>query len=244
MATANIHRRALTCAVWTAVASLTGAGIGARADLAPFEVVYDVRLVGIGAGESTVQLEIDDDHLLYTSTTVPRGILAVLFGSVQASARMRRENGVLIPEEYLTRHARNPNRDQRYVFDAHGRSVDVLKEGRTYLLPVERGTLDEASVQLQLMRDARGNDGPWSYPVVSNGKLKRYRFTATGVETITTALGEIETLRVERVRVRDDREDTTDHHYWLSPGHHYLPVRVERLKKGKVRRVITVKTIR
>ncbi len=221
-----------------------GAGWAGASELAPFEITYDVRLAGLDAGEITVRLEINGDRLRYTSSVTPRGVLALLFGdTLRISARMRREDGRIVAEEYATSYARNPDKDQRYRFEAHGHSVEVLKERRVYFLPTPPGTLDEAGVQLQLTRDARKRNGPWRYVVVSNGKLKRYRFAETGVEMIATALGEIEALRVERARVRDGEDAETDHRYWLSPAHRYLPVRIERLKRGRVTRTMTVKTI-
>lgn len=215
------------------------------AELADFKIDYDVRLSGIGAGNGVVRLEVSDSRLLYVSTVTPRGLLSTLFGdTLQIRARLRLEDGRLVAEEYVKEHARNPDRDQRYRFEAHGHAVEVLKKGRVSFLSIPSGTLDEASVQLQLTLDVAAGDGPWRYAVVSNGKLKHYRFTRAGAEKITTALGEIETLRVERARLRGGESDELDHRYWLSPAHGYLPVKVERIKDGRVKRTLNVTQLR
>ncbi len=219
-------------------------GAARAAELTPFKVTYDIQFAGLNAGEGIVQLELDGDRLLYTSTVTPRGLFALLFGdTLQVSTRLRRESERIVAEEYTKKYARHSKKDQRYRFEAHGHSVEVLKKGRVYFLATPGGTLDEASMQLQLTRDARTRGGPWRYTAVSNGKLKRYRFTEVGIETVATTLGEIEAVRVERTRVRDGRDDEPDYRYWLSPAHHYLPIRVERLKDGQGERELVVKAI-
>ena len=247
-------RQLSLCAAWITlwIATSTTAIPGtdaATAGLAPFEITYNIRFVGLGVGESTVRLENSGNHLLYTTTVTPRGVLAALFGDkLQINTRLRREDRAqgttLVAEEYTQKHARNPDKDQRYRFEAHGRSVEVLKEGRVYFLAIPPGTLDEAGVQLRMIDDVRRHDVSWDYPVVSNGKIKHYRFTEAGMETIATTLGEIKALKIERTRVRDGKSGEVDHRYWLSLAHGHLPVKVERLKGGKIQRVMTVKTIK
>ncbi len=227
------------------VCAATCAGGGTHdAELAPFEITYDIQLAGLGAGKGTVQLKPNGNRLLYITTVTPRGLLSTLFGdTLKIRTHIHLEEGRIVAEEYIKEYTRKADRKQRYRFEAHGRSVEILKKGRVYFLPVPAGTLDEASVQLQLSRDVAARDGPWHYAVVSNGKLRHYRFAETGVETITTTLGKIETVRVERTKVRDTGNHTIDHRYWLSPAHRHLPVKVERIEDGRVKRTMVATTI-
>lgn len=236
------RRAAMTCVrLALCVAACNAAG----AELADFRIDYDVRLASIGAGNGIVRLEVSDNRLLYVSTVTPRGLISTLFGdTLQIRSQSRLEDGRLVAEEYVKEHARSPDKDQRYRFEAHGHAVEVLKKGRVSFLSVPPGTLDEASVQLQLTLDVAMGDGPWRYAVISNGKLKHYRFTRAGAEKITTALGEIETLLVERARLHGGEDDELDHRYWLSPAHGYLPVKVERVEDGRVKRTLTATQLR
>ena len=210
----------------------------------PFKATFDIRIAPLGAATAVAQLELNDDRLLYTSTITPRGLISKLSGdTLHFTAQMRYENGRVIAEEYSKTHARNTKKDQRYRFETHGRSVEILKKGRVYFLEAPTGTLDEVSMQLQMILDAHAGNSPWHYTLVSNGKLKRYRLVEVGGEIITTALGNIETIRIERTRLRGGKNDTIDLRYWLSPTHHYLPIKVERLKDGKAKGTITIKAI-
>ena len=240
-----MRRRAATTGARLILCAVACSAAGVNAELVDFRIDYDVRLAGIGAGNGVVRLEVNDDRLLYVLTVTPRGLFSTLFGdTLQIRSRLRSEDGHLVAEEYVKEHARNPEKDQRYRFEAHGRAVEVLKEGRVSFLSIPPGTLDEASVQLQLTLDVPAGDGPWHYTVVSNGKLKHYRFTRADAEKITTALGEIDTLRVERTRLHNGEDDELDHRYWLSPAHGYLPVKVERVEDGRVKRTMTVTRLR
>ena len=227
------------------LAACAAGASGGTSQPIPFEIHYEVRVIGFGKGESTVELEQHNDRWMYRFDVTPKGILALLPGdTVKIHARMRYEDRRLISEEYTQEHSRLTDKNLRYRFGADGHSVEVLKKGKMHFLHIPEGTLDEAAAQLQLTYDAARRDRPWERTVVAGGRLKRYRFQKAGTETIDTALGRINALRIERIRLRSSGTREMDHRYWLSPTHHYLPVRVERIKKDTVTRILTVKALR
>ena len=214
------------------------------AKITPFKVSYDIKLSGLDAGKSIVEVSVDDNLVSYALSISPRGIVAMLFGdTIHINAHMRLEKGRLLAKEYIKKHQRKQSKDQHYRFDADGLSVETLHKEHIDFLDIPKGTLDEASAQLQLILDAQTHNAVWHHTVVADGKLKHYQFSRVGTERIVTTFGDIETIKIARAKVRDKQVSEIDHFYWLSPAHHYLPIRVDRIKKGKVKRTMIAKTI-
>ena len=216
--------------------------------LTPLKAVYHVKISGFGggfgSGKGELELRGDSGGLTYRMTLAPTGLLAIFADTVEITARMRLEGGRVVPEEYMKRHRKNKDKDRRYAFDPGRSSVEVLQEGKTWFLEASDGTLDEASMQLQLILDAQRHNGPWRYTVMSNDKIKHYSLTETGNESIDSAFGRIETIKLQRVRLHAGEQSEIDYYYWLSPAHRYLPIRVEKLENGKTKRVLTAREIR
>ncbi|HDY84394.1 MAG TPA: DUF3108 domain-containing protein, partial [Methylophaga sp.] len=59
------------------------------------------------------------------------------------------------------------------------------------------------------------------------GKLKNYQIRVIGKETITTPLGEIDTIKLTRHRNKDEDRETT---LWCSPALDYMPVKLEHIE--------------
>lgn len=78
------------------------------------------------------------------------------------------------------------------------------------------------SYQLQLRRDLINGAEILSYPVLTRGKKKEYRFQVVGEEVLETSLGPVNTVRVARLRDNDERETVL----WLAKDWHYILVQL------------------
>ena len=93
------------------------------------------------------------------------------------------------------------------------------KKRETDLQPDYLGPI---SYQLQLRRDLAQSDSPLEYTVISRGKIKRYQFERLGNEVITTELGDINAVKIRRVRDSKERETI----FWMAEEYAYLPVKI------------------
>ncbi len=69
------------------------------------------------------------------------------------------------------------------------------------------------------------------YAVADNGRMRHFEFEIEGRETLSTPLGEIETLKVRRVRDYP-RRDTI---FWLAPEYDCLMVRMTQRERNGTR---------
>lgn len=139
---------------------------------------------------------------------------------------------------------------EELVIDASaGRAIYTRKKKRKELL-LQADYLGPVSYQLQLRNDLRAcneksneqsvlftspensNASPvkktLSYKVMSRGRIKDYQFEILGEEIVNTALGEIPTLKVQRIR-KDAKRQTI---FWMAPAWDYLMVKISQQEKG------------
>ena len=106
----------------------------------------------------------------------------------------------------------------------HYRKNDSRKE-----TALAAGQLDMITHRLQLRRDLNAGHRDFSYPVISRGKLKQYDYRVVGNEVLHTAIGPLQTVRVERVVDADSNSQFTA---WLASDWDHLIVKLEQKKNG------------
>lgn len=97
----------------------------------------------------------------------------------------------------------------------------------TKLAPYRAGVLDQHSLTLALMADINAqNKGPsFVYAVFNKGKIEPYTFKIIGNQSISTALGKLKTVRVERVRETNNGKNTR---IWFAIDKNYVPVLIQQ----------------
>lgn len=121
------------------------------------------------------------------------------------------------------RYARNASRKVQVTFDWNEGVVLNTAAGHTWRMSVPPGTLDKLNYLLALMRDLADGKRAMQYTIADGGRLKHYDMRAIGAETLETALGTLETLKIRRLRHADDREATL----WCASALGFLPVKLE-----------------
>lgn len=114
-------------------------------------------------------------------------------------------------------------------FDYDNKQVVENNDGKKKTFPLEKAAYDELSYQellrCQLMNSnniAAGQE--FDYLVRTKGKDRLYQFVVEGEEKINTKIGELDTLKLTRIR---DPEDKNDKNFiWFAKDHNYLLVKL------------------
>ena len=203
-----------------------------------FSATYQIAAPTRVVAEMTISATQDKQRIHYQSRVVPRGFIGHLVGlRAQSDSEILIRPRELIPLQYEKQGA-NKSKRQFYQFDWQKLEAAITYKGDNYLLAITRGVVDENTLQLKLRQDvAQSDTQPFdrSYQILSDGRLKKRRFVKTGSELINSPLGRVDTIRIERYK-----DGIVDQVYWMSPTHHYLPARIEKLKNGKVKTRITL----
>ncbi|MGS2717054.1 DUF3108 domain-containing protein [Eionea flava] len=104
-------------------------------------------------------------------------------------------------------------------------------------LDAPEDTLDKLSYQLQLQYDIAKNVNNLAYTIADKGRLKSYQFEILENETLDTALGKIDTVKVKVIRENPNKTTLL----WFARDWHYLLTRLEQFKGDKKTLTIDIK---
>lgn len=143
--------------------------------------------------------------------------------------------------EYL-RKALGSKRHALLKFDWDNNKVSNDVEGKPWSYTIKPNTLDKLNFQLRLRLDLlQQKTEPLVYAVADGGVLKKYRFKIVGEETIDTKLGQLNTVKVQRIYGKKTDKETW---LWFSKTHDYLLVKYIQTKdKGKKKTELTITDI-
>ena len=200
---------------------------GAFAFPKPFEATYtaDYRGLPISAtGIRSLRREDkqDSQHYIFSSRAVS------LFAKLNEASTFTLEGNQLVPARYQyerTGLGKNKTQDTRFDW-ASGLANDVARDEAFTFNP---STLfsDRLLYQLRLQVDLINTpvdsirSKTWTYLIFDRGRMKEYVFEMADEERIDTALGTIDTIRLER-KNEDSSKRTT---LWLAPSLEYMLIR-------------------
>jgi hypothetical protein len=153
--------------------------------------------------------------------------------TVGVAALFRRQSATLTSSGLVLRTGLRPQRfegqnkgkDMRHavaVFDWTTQRLTLNYDDRTETAALAPGTQDRISLMYQFMFLEFGKLKQIEVPMTNGRKLDQYRYSVTPDAEIDTPLGRIRTLHL--VKQREPDQDSTE--IWLSPQHHYFPVKV------------------
>ncbi|RML96128.1 DUF3108 domain-containing protein, partial [Pseudomonas savastanoi] len=106
--------------------------------------------------------------------------------------------------------------------------VTGTDRGDAIKLPLNRGILDKSTYQLALQHDIADGKKSMSYQVVDGDEVDTYDFRVLGSEKVTTKTGQVDAIKVERVRDPTQSKRTTV--LWFAKDWDYLLVRLQQVE--------------
>lgn len=186
------------------------------------EIVFELN--GMLSGRQTHQWRRDGQRYSLETEGEVTG-LASLFvrGKLTQISQGQIGNIGLMPEYYEMQRLSGKKESLRFDYDSNLIEASRLdaKGKRALELPLLSGAQDPLSSIYQLAMAAQG-DGDGLIVAAGAKRIKGYAYHVRGTEKLETALGTLNALHV--TRAGDSGHSSM--HLWLSPEHHYLPVKV------------------
>jgi hypothetical protein len=202
--------------------------------LQPFKATYNVEWKGMGAGTSTLDLErANNGTYVYRSSNQARGIFRVAFPEAitQTSTFTIEPNGTVVPQAYASDDgSKKTDKDVSLVFDWNAKRAKGTAEDKPVDAPVQPGTQDALSVQIQLMNELQNGKSPTEFWLIDKNEAKEYQYTRERTENVQTPLGNLETVVYKSQRKGSDRFMR----FWMAPSLGYVPVKAERRRGDKL----------
>ncbi len=206
----------------------------------PFTVDYELRHNSLLLARMQRTLRAGENGTyIYRSRSTPAGFLsAIMRDRVEETSVWRLDGERPQPLQYEYHHTGGG--EERHValdFDWSNKVVVNTVNEQAWSMKIPAETQDKLLYQYTMMLDLQREVAALAYEVADGGELKTYRFELLGRETIKTALGRMETVKLQRI---NGKRRTI---IWCAPQHAYMPVRVEQHRDRKVL-TLTVSAIR
>lgn len=196
------------------------------------EAVYHASARGIPI-RARLRLEAQGDGLyVYSFRAEPRGLFGFIKrGISETSLVMVGEDGAIVPLSYR-KHDEFGGRDTDMRFDVGEGRVHVEYRGEMSVSDWEPGIYDLMSLRLVLAQDLARDALRETYSYIDDrSRIETVEVTVAGRETLSTPLGELETVRLAYRSERKDRRFTL----WIAPEMDAALVRFEQHEDGKLR---------
>ncbi|MBD8491500.1 DUF3108 domain-containing protein [Pseudomonas syringae] len=213
-------RRALLFA-----AALLALPTSQAADLQPFSASYTAdwkQLPMSGTAERSLKAGADGVWNLDFKASM-------VIASLTESSTLKVDKDVMVPLTYnFERSGLGKSKKVDLVFDWSTKFVTGSDRGDAIKLPINRGVLDKSTYQLALQHDVAAGKKSMSYQVVDGDELDTYDFRVLGSEKVSTKAGQIDAIKVERVRDPTQSKRTTV--LWFAKDWDYLLVRLQQVE--------------
>lgn len=196
------------------------------AELKPFSASYtaDWKQLPV-SGTASRSLEAVDNGLWKLSFQA-----SMLVASLSEESTLRVENSALLPQTYLyERSGLGKSKKVEQDFDWNAKQVLGSDRGTPIRLPLNRGLLDKSTYQLALQYDVAAGKKSMSYQVVDGDEVETYDFRVLGEEVVSTQVGSVDAVKVERVR--DPTQSNRKTVLWFAKDWNYLLVRLHQVEK-------------
>ncbi|GAB4360285.1 MAG: hypothetical protein Kow0073_19550 [Immundisolibacter sp.] len=210
---------------------------------ADWEATYSVRQGSIEGGQAVQRYTAADGRYRLTLDVTPGGIVALFTQETfhdESSGEV--SAGGWRPLQYLhVREGGRKQRDYEYQFDWQaGHVAEVDGDRPPAQLPP--GTLDELTYVEALRRALADGRTGLTLPVLygSDGQIRDYRLETLGEEEVSTPAGRFKTIKVQRTQTGGKYTVTL----WCAPALDYLPVRIDRHKRGRSQGTLLLESYR
>ena len=200
------------------------------ASVQPFSLSYSVirNKAVLGVAELHNKQASPGYWQFISKTTATEGVATIAGASIHEQSNLIARNGLLelfsnrletkVAWKTLLKTTKLDDSVKTYVYkDSKG----------TKLAPYRPGLLDQHSLTLALIADLNAqNKGPsFVYMVVNREKVEPYTFKIVATQTLNTAIGKLNTIRVDRIRESNDGKTTR---IWFAVDKNYMPVRIQQ----------------
>ncbi len=190
-----------------------------------FEINYGSMRLGIGEDRLTHNGKQYQVH----SDTIPKGIAALFIEPIRRESKGSVTENGLRPVSFIERGRKKGIRAAE--FDWTNYRLRLIDGESNQVVDLPKGSIDQASLPYAFAFAGKIPDD-FSVHVTDGRRIKEYQYRIVGRERIKSALGEIETIHIERLPNPDTKRSFE---FWVAVEQHYLPVQVRFTdKKGRL----------
>ena len=193
-----------------------------------YTATYQVFRNGSALGNATVKLSAaGNSRWELSSDTIGTGIAAIAGVEIVERSVLRWNGGRPETMDYsFNQKAGFKNKQRSIRVNAQSNIIDSRDREKSYTLKYQPGVLDRHAVTVAVMQDlAQGKSGDLLYSVADRDELQTHAYRVVGNEKMQTALGPLNSIKVQRIRQNSNGRVTT---LWLAADRQFVPLRIEQ----------------
>jgi hypothetical protein len=229
-----------------AAAAVRGATPEAAADLRPHVVTYRVAFKGMAAGDLQLELSRQAGDLWRYETRPQPSFLArmvVSASSIERGTFRLTADGVQPLTYSLDDGTAERGKDESaFDYDRTAGRVRGYARGEPLEVELVDGLQDPLSIRAAILLDLLRGRELGTYPMIDGRQVRNYVYRRTGMETLKTAVGTVETVVYTSAREGADARAKT-WKYWYAPSLGWLPVRIHQIDKGQPRLAFEIRSV-
>ena len=204
-----------------------------------FTANYHLEMYKTSLAKATYELRHTDNGLYMTQTTRPTGLVALFVKDrIDVRSDLSLHNGRLGLDRYSYVHSGTDENNNISLSidrrtddtDGPGLRVSGTDSGDPVDIKTEREFWDPLSIQLPLMMQAGNFGAPHDISAYMSGEIRTYLFNHPGDEKVKIDRKVYDCVQVVGQETDRDRKMII----WLARDLHYLPVKIQQWKDGKV----------
>lgn len=189
--------------------------------MSPFQASYQFSYNGKNLGSATRTLSQNGNNWTYIFAAK-----AAAIASASETSRFSFSNGQINSSSFSRTSKVLVHNDTMTInFNPNTKTINTKKKDQPRSFAWKAGALDELNAELQVREDLKGSGLKSSYLIADAKGLDSRRFVKQGNETIKTAAGTYNTVKV--VLTHDNGEKSSI--FWLAPQLDYLPVKMSHV---------------
>ena len=199
-----------------------------------FEADYTIQAKGVKIAKMKRRFtRFDDGVYQYHSETRTTGLISLFRKDhIIEISKWRLDVDKIVPIDYYYDHSGGKkDRTVSITFDWEKNRITNSIDDSSWQMPTAPKVMDKLLYQLAIMYDLEAGKEPLHYMVADGGKTKNYNFEIIGEEIINTPLGNLEAIKLVRLRPNSRRKSTL----WCAKKLEFLPIKVENIERdGKI----------
>ncbi|MDO8272120.1 MAG: DUF3108 domain-containing protein [Gammaproteobacteria bacterium] len=198
--------------------------------LKTYEARYEARAMGLSAtAYRSLQIVEGDIYELKNSLTLT--VFGAAVGSVTETSQFLWQSSDLTPLQYSYEQTGISDRSERVDFDWSNNVAQSSHDDESWSLPLQHGIMDKLSYSTRLGRDISERGlSEVSYNIIDAEDIDVHLYRVAAEEVLSTAAGNLNTIRIERIREPDSDRKTT---VWLAKDWDYMLVRLEQINGSR-----------
>lgn len=195
-------------------------------DIKPFVASYTAdwkQLPVSGSAERRLEKgDADQWHLIFKASMLVAGLTE--------ESRFTYKDETMLPVRYnYERSGLGSGKKVEQTFDWSAKQLSGDNNGKAVKQTLNKGLLDKSTYQLALQRDVANGLKSMSYQVFDADEVETYDFRVLGEEMVETKVGQIDAIKVERVR--DPTQTSRRTTLWFAKDWDYLLVALNQVEK-------------